>query len=183
LTNVLEIAHQVVAPENGAFNRQRKIMPKKKIHCAGTTARYWFTGAILALMVPAWAGCAATYGSLQSSREVTEAFNNSQILADHQYYYSGFERIPYGLIGIDNRYRLRSRYWQTINPDATLLGQWVYRMQHVYSLPPRGAWIMDQNGNRIGVWFSSQYYTTVKLETENEIVVFPPKPPELSGIP
>jgi hypothetical protein len=158
-------------------------MQKKKMHPVGTTIRYWCTGAILVLIIPVLVGCTTVYGSLQNNREVTEAFNKGRIFPNYQYYYSGFERIPYGLIGIGKRYRLRSRYWQTINPDAALLGQWAYRMQHVYSLPPRGAWILDQNGNRIGVWFSSQYYTTVKLEAENDIVVFAPTPPDLSGIP
>jgi hypothetical protein len=158
-------------------------MLKKKLGCCGTTGRYWLTVIVLALMVPSLIGCAATYGDLQSSSEVTEAFHNSQILSDYQYYYSGFERIPYALIGIDRRYGLRSKYWKPIDPNEALLGQWAYRMQHVYSLPPRGAWILDQNGNRIGIWFSSQYYTTIKLKTENEVVVFPPNPPELSGIP
>lgn len=183
LAHAPEVANQAVPCGNGAFNPRRKIVLKKRIHRTRTTGRYCFTGAVLAMMVSALVGCAATYGGLQSSREVTEAFNKSRILSDYQYYYSGFEGIPYGLIGIDNRYRLRSKYWKAIDPDAALIGQWAYRMQHVYSLPPRGAWILDQNGNRIGVWFSPQYYTTVKLEMENEIVVFPPNPPDLSGIP
>jgi len=158
-------------------------MMKKSIHLTKATGQRRFTIAVLMLIIPVFVGCASTYGSLQSSREVTEAFENNQVLSNHRYYYSGFERIPYGLIGIDNNYNLRSKYWKPIDPDSRLLDQWTYRMRHVYSLPPRGAWILDQNGNRVGVWYSSQYYTTVKTEKENHIVVFPPKPPDLSGIP
>ena len=139
---------------------------------------------MLALMVPVLSGCGASeYGRLQNSPEVTRAFKENRILSGHQYYYSGFQRIPYGIIGIDNKYQLRSRQWKPIDLSPTQLNQLTYRMEHVYSLPARGAWIMDQENSRVGIWYSSRYQTRVRIEKDNRIVVVPPEPPDLRGIP
>ncbi len=123
------------------------------------------------------------YGRLQSSHEVTQAFQNYQILSDHLYYYSGFERIPYGIIGIDSRHMLRSERWKPIDLNPVLLKQLVYRMQHVYSMEPRGAWILTREGQRVGIWYSSRYDTTIIMEKDNQVVVVTPEAPDLRGIP
>ncbi len=153
-----------------------------------TGAKGWllFLNIVLALMMTmsVLSGCGSPiYGRLQSSHEVTQVFKNNQVLSDHQYYFSGFQRVPYGIIGIGNNYSLRPGRWKPINLNPTLLNQLAYRMEHVYSLPPRGAWILDQNGNRVGIWYSSMYQTTVKIEADNQIVVVTPEPPDLRGVP
>jgi hypothetical protein len=146
--------------------------------------RFVFNGLILALAALIFAGCSAPIaGRLQGSPEVTEVFKSSQIVANHQYYVSGFQRIPYAVIAVDNNYQLRSSRWKPINMDSTSLNQLIYRMEHVYSLNPRGAWILDHEGNRLGIWYSSQYQTKVKREKDNWIVVVNPDPPDLRGIP
>ena len=135
-------------------------------------------------MMAVLSGCGSShYGRLQSSHEVTQVFRNNQILSDHQYFYSGFQRIPYGIIGIASRYKLRSSRWKPIELNPTLLNQLAYRMDHVYSIQPRGAWILDQDGNRIGIWYSARYQTKVLIEKDNNVVVVTPEPPDLRGIP
>jgi hypothetical protein len=139
---------------------------------------------ILATMAVIFTGCSAPLsGRLQSSPEVTKVFKRSQILPDHQYYISGFQRVPYAIIAVDNKYQLRAGPWKPIDMDSTSLNQLIYRMEHVYSLNPRGAWILDQDGNRLGAWYSSQYQTLVKREKDNRIAVVTPDPPDLRGIP
>jgi hypothetical protein len=157
-------------------------MFKTKTYASGAKARL-FLPVILALMTFLFAGCgSATFGRLQNSPEVTEVFRKSQILSNHQYYISGFQRVPYAIIAIDRNYQLRSSRWQPIDMDSSTLNQIVYRMEHVYSLTPRGAWIADHEGNRLGVWYSSQYQTTVTRENNNRIVVVSPEPPDLRGV-
>jgi len=159
-------------------------MFKNNLVVAGAKGRFLFLNIVVALMVVIFSGCSSsTHGRLQSSHEVTQAFQNKQILSDHQYYFSGFQRIPYGIIGIGSKYRLRSSRWKAIELNPTLLNQLIYRMSHVYSMEPRGAWILDQDGNRVGIWYSSRYQTTVKIEKDDYIVVVTPEPPDLSGIP
>lgn len=159
-------------------------MCKKGLNIAGAMIRFLLLSLFLTAIVTTSVGCgSSTYGRLETSREVTEVFDGSQVLPDFQYYYSGFERIPYGIIGIDNKYRLRSSNWKLIDMNPTLLMQLTDRMEYVYRIAPRGAWILDQDGNRLGIWYSSQYWTKVKLEKDNQIVVVTPTPPDLSGIP
>ncbi len=143
-----------------------------------------FLSILPALMMAVLSGCGSSnYGRLQSSHEVTQVFRNNQILSDHQYFYSGFQRIPYGIIGIDNTYTLRSSHWKPIELNPTLLNQLKYRMARVYSLDPRGAWILDPEGNRMGIWYSSRSNTRIRIEKNNQIVVLTPEPPDLRGIP
>ena len=141
-------------------------------------------GLILVAMTVLMAGCSVPVsGRLQSSPEITQVFKSSQILAEHQYYVSGFQRIPYAIIAVDNSYQLQTGHWQPIDMDSTALNQMIYRMEHVYSLNPRGAWILDQEGNRLGAWYSSQYQTRVIRKNDNRIVVVSPEAPDLRGIP
>jgi hypothetical protein len=159
-------------------------MIKKKLIFTGLKGWFLFLNIILVLMMTVLSGCGSpNYGRLQSSHEVTQIFKNNQILVDHQYYFSGFQRIPYGIVGIGNNYKLRSNRWKPIELNSTLLNQLAYRMDHVYSLEPRGAWILGPEGNRVGIWFSSKNQTTVKLEKNNYVVVVTPEPPDLRGGP
>jgi len=159
-------------------------MSTAKIYESRTITRLLFYSLTLALVVLVFAGCSTPVsGRLQNSSEVTELFKNSQILPNHKYYVSGFQRIPYAIIAVDNNFELRTRYWKPLNIDSAALNQLVYRMEHVYSLNPRGAWILDQDGSRVGVWYSSQSQTRVKRDKENRITVANPDPPDLRGIP
>ena len=150
---------------------------------SGVKTQYLIYSLILAIMAAMIAGCSAPIsGRLQSSPEVTGVFKSSQILPDHHYYVSGFQRIPYAIIAVNNNYQLRTGRWKPIDMDSTSLKQLIYRMEHVYSLNPRGAWILDPEDNRLGAWYSSQYQTTVKREKGNRIVVVNPEPPDLRSI-
>lgn len=129
-------------------------------------------------------GCATTpSGRLESSPDVTRAFQNSEILPNHQYYISGFQTLPYAIIAVDQQYQLRPSRWSPIDMNAAVMNVLVYRMDQVYSLNPRGAWIVDAEGNRIGTWYSAQYQTMVRLQKGNQVVIVSPEPPDLRGIP
>lgn len=158
-------------------------MSKCKV-CASVEATRLLPGLFLVWVIVSLTGCgSATYGRLENSPEVTQVFKDAKILSDYQYYISGFQRIPYAIIAIDDKYQLRSGLWQPLDLNSASLNQIVYRMDHVYSLTPRGAWIVDHEGHRLGVWFSSQYQTTVKMEKNNQIMVASPEAPDLRGIP
>lgn len=146
--------------------------------------RFGYFALIAMLMIPAFAGCAATVtGRLENSPEVTRAFQNSQILPNHQYYISGFQTLPYAIIAVDENYQLRPSRWTPVDMNPDVLNVLIYRMDQVYSLNPRGAWILDSEGNRLGAWYSSRYQTTIRRQKDNQIVVLAPEPPDLRGIP
>ena len=159
-------------------------MFKRKSGVTEKTGRFLLLCFILVLGTMVLSGCGTSNnGRLQNSREASQIFKNNQVLPDYTYYYSGFQRIPYGIIGIDNTYTLRSSHWKPIELNPTLLNQLKYRMAHVYSLDPRGSWILDPEGNRVGIWYSSRSNTKIRIEKNNQIVVLAPEPPDLRGIP
>jgi hypothetical protein len=125
----------------------------------------------------------SNYGKLQSSPEITKIFDDERILSDHSYYYSGLQGVPDAIVGIQSNYSLKSKTWQPVDLTSQILKKWVYRMTSVQLVRPRGAWILGPDGNRIGVWYSAQHQATVRVEQGNRVVVIPPLPPELRGVP
>jgi len=126
--------------------------------------------------------CASSnYGKLETSQEVTKIFDNYQILSDHLYYYSGMQGIPDAIVGIHSNYLLKSKMWQQVDFSSFLLRKLVERMGYVHMITPRGAWILGPDGNRIGVWYSARYQTTVRVGQGNQLAIAPPPPPGLRG--
>jgi len=121
------------------------------------------------------------YGKLKRDRDVNRTFKTYRILPDHKYYTSGRGDIPYAIIGVDNVYELRPGTWQEINLTTPLLRSWVSQMDNIYGYPPYGSLILNNNGERIGVWYSSKQWTTVIIEENNEIAVLAPEIPGFRG--
>ena len=140
---------------------------------------------LVAISLTMLGGCAtpSKSGRLQTNNAVTELFENQQILPGHSYYFNGFSAIPYVIVGIDNQYALNSSAWRPVQPDPDLLNQLITRMQIVYSGIPQGAWIMGPNDERLGIWFSTERQTTVRLKEDNTILLAAPMPPNMRGIP
>jgi hypothetical protein len=128
--------------------------------------------------------CATSnYGKLQSSHEITKMFDNYQILSDHLYYFSGLQGVPDAIIGIHSNYSLDSKVWQQVDFTPLLLKKWADRMTYVHLVKPRGAWILGPDGNRIGIWYAARHQATIRVEKGNRVVIVPPLPPELRGVP
>ena len=146
-------------------------------------------GLIMVLTLPAL--CAAIdielpgiklkYGKLERSREVTRDFETPIILKNHQYYYNGWGSVPYAIIAIDDKYKLRQGLWKEFEPTVPLLRSWVSQMDMIYGYPPYGFKILDHKGNEVGVWYSSKQWTTIVIEENNQIAVFAPEAPCFRG--
>ena len=128
-------------------------------------------------------GCTTRYGRLQGSNQVTDLFKTGQILPDHTYYFNGFQAIPHVIVGIDNQYNLRSAVWHRLNLTPALLNQLTTRMQSVYAVRPKGAWITGPNDERIGIWYSTERQTAVRLREDNSVAIAAPQPTDMRGIP
>jgi hypothetical protein len=155
----------------------------KKSDSKSSTRRRWlavFTS--LSLYFSLYACTTQNYGNLQPSSEITKVFENHQVLSDHLYYYSGLQGVPDAIIAIHPNYSLRSREWRQVDLTAFRLKTWVYRMTTVQLITPQGAWILDPDGNRIGIWFSAQRHTAVRVEQNKRVVIAPPDPPKTQSI-
>lgn len=147
--------------------------------------RLWLDTLIVLGLVGLLCSCATNrhYGQLQSSQDITQLFEKAQVLPDHSYYYSGLQGVPDAIIAIHPNYTLRAKLWQQVDFSHLSLKKWIFRMDYVQLVKPQGAWILGPAGNRLGIWFSAQRKTTIRLDRENRLLVAPPLPPELKGIP
>jgi hypothetical protein len=121
------------------------------------------------------------YGKLKRDRDVNQTFQTYKVLSTHKYYISGISNIPYAIIGIDKKYKLRPGMWREVQLTTPRLRSWVSKMDNIYGYPPYGSIILDDNGKQIGIWYSSKQWTTVIIEENNEIAILAPEPPGFSG--
>jgi hypothetical protein len=121
------------------------------------------------------------YGKLKRDRDVNHTFQTNKVLPNHKYYTSGQASVPYAIIGIDKKYKLRPGIWREVQLTKPLLRSWVSKMDNIYGYPPYGSTILDDNGNQIGIWYSSKQWTTVIIEEDDEIAVLAPEPPGFGG--
>jgi hypothetical protein len=121
------------------------------------------------------------YGTLERDREVTKIFETAKILPNHKYYIHGWGTVPYAIIAVDDKFKLRIGLWKEVEVTAPLLRSWINQMDNVYEYPPYGSRILDHRGNPLGVWYSSKQWTTVVIEEENQIAIFAPEPPGFRG--
>jgi len=121
------------------------------------------------------------YGKLKRDRDVNRTFQTYKVLPTHKYYTSGLANIPYAIIGVDKKYKLRPGMWREVQLTTPMLRNWVSKMDNIYGYPPYGSIILDDNGKKIGIWYSSKQWTTVIIEEENEIAILAPEPPGFAG--
>jgi hypothetical protein len=160
--------------------------PKRKSETAEGLKRLLLLAVVGLSFIGLLCSCAssgASYGKLQSSHDVTELFDKAQVLPEHIYYYSGLQGVPDAIIAIHPNYSLRAKLWKQVDFSPTTLQKWTYRMSYVHLVTPQGAWILGPKGDQLGIWFSAQKQTAVRLDSQNRLVVAPPPPPELRGVP
>ena len=130
-------------------------------------------------------GCTAgNYGKLKSTPEVKREFENYQILPDHKYYYRGTYNSPIAIVGINANYQLNLSLWVPIDSKSKnfrILIDKVSILTTGSTAQPWGFTILDQNGNQVGVWYSSVRAATVKVDENNQIVALSPLPTVTAG--
>ena len=136
--------------------------------------------AILIVLLVIIGGCAGSgnYGRLQRSHEAHKIFNSYQVLPDYKYYYSGPEGRPDAIMGVLNEYALQTTHWTQIDATEVQLKKlidWI-NFHHGTNVRyyPYGFVILDPKGNCLGVWYSIWDWTTVMVEDDKRIWVFPP---------
>ena len=137
--------------------------------------------AILALFL--LIGCAGgNYGKLDRDRDLDNMFLNYEVLPDHLYYSTGGYDAPNAILAIHRDYELDNpgELWVSVpNIDSTQIRKWVdtiapeqnYRYSNAYF----ASYILDPNGQRVGVWYSYDNFATVKFLEENKIQVYTPE--------
>lgn len=115
----------------------------------------WVTLALATALV---AGCAtANRGGLRNSREVARAFEAFHVYPNHRYWYYNQENSPYAVVGLASPYRIEDINWREVDPDTKTFEK-VVGLVESFPAPGSftyGAFILDPQGQQIGVWYSS----------------------------
>ncbi|WP_319405662.1 hypothetical protein [uncultured Desulfosarcina sp.] len=125
--------------------------------------------ALVALML-LLTGCMKNYGRFNLDRQVERDFRTGTVQPEFQYYFAGRETMPYAIIGIDRSYTVPSRYWIPFYPEPETLRKMSGNVYNAYSDRPYGAFILGPDGKTIGVWYSTVYNCSVKVDQAQHTV-------------
>lgn len=152
------------------------------IHLRSAGHRYMALFGLALITAFVW-GCAGNVSNLEPNNDVTASFQNREWMEDYRYYhYSvGIDRRTYALLGLMPPYTVESRLWrqvedaeefETLVSDARLAygGEW-----------PRGYEIVNPEGEKVGVWFSSLYGSSVRFTDDNRVVPMITLPEKFRG--
>ena len=123
---------------------------------------------------------AGNYGKFVYNDNVKKAFETYQLPPNHTYYYSGPDAFPRAIIGIQNEYRLESKFWKPVDLTKTQLKRWLEmggRSRDDYYPNKNGAALLTPDGSQIGVWYAVKNWkdrATVKMIDDKTVNVSPP---------
>ena len=130
-------------------------------------------------------GCFSSYGRIKSNEATSQAFKANQLPGNYKYYYYGRSNMPYAIIGLDSQYKLRSRLWLEVDHNTEAfqkMVEWTWWDTYHHPNYPRGKDILDPEGKKIGIWFSSARWAAVKmLDDQGTVMIAPDTPWDLGG--
>ena len=124
-------------------------------------------------------GCMGSYGRLNWDPQVTAEFENYDVQQGLNYYYYGVGTRTFAIAGISTEYYMKSKMWREVPQDTEAFKGLVSRAwenYHYKPYDPQGAHILNPEGNRVGVWYSSLRFVTVKFAENNRIHLMPDTP-------
>ena len=137
---------------------------------AKTIVMFW-----LGVLTQVWvAGCSQNFGRIHWDEGVTQAFAANQVEPDYNFYQYTIGMRVFAIVGLDPKLELQSRLWRELDADTEDFKVATSRMWDNYTqLPedPRGAIIMDPDGEKVGVYFSSIPFVSINFKPENRVAV------------
>jgi hypothetical protein len=129
----------------------------------------------LGVLTLVWvAGCSQNFGRINWDENVTQAFEANQVEPGYNFYQYTIGMRVFAIVGLDPKLELQSRIWRELETDTEDFKVATSRMWDNYTqLPeyPRGAVIMDPDGEKVGVYFSSIRFVSINFKPENQVVV------------
>ena len=138
--------------------------------------------ALMIFLLAGYASASNIYGTLDRDRDLDNMFQNYEVLQDHNYFTSGGYDTPNAILLIDKDYEMDNpgNLWVPIPyVDYEQMRKWVSVISSEQDFNRTGdyyaAYILDQNGQRVGVWYSVEVFATVKFLEGNKILVYTPE--------
>lgn len=128
---------------------------------------------VLAALAVLLSACAtANTGGVRHSREVAQAFETYFVEPDYNYYLYNQENYPYAVAGLKKPYFIESYDWRPLDPNSDK-----YRnvIDLVKDFPrgfsqPYGSYILNPQGERIGMWYSTLSPPGISVDPETNRV-------------
>jgi hypothetical protein len=137
--------------------------------------------ALMLFLLAGFATAAGIYGTLERNRDLDNMFSNYEVLHDYNYFTTGGYDRPNAILLIHKDYELDNpgNLWLSIpNVDYNQKKKWISVISSEQDFNRSGyyytAYILDQNGQRVGVWYSAETFATVKFPGGNKILVYTP---------
>ena len=137
----------------------------------------------MAILVVVLVGCVKNH--FHRSHNVSDTFEQYQMLADHSYYYFGREHAPDAVVGIMEGWKFQTTKWKTVESEDQMRGL-VERMKETpgteFNILPNGAQITNDVGNNIGVWYSPWETPILRFTGDTTFTISDPVPRFQHGV-
>lgn len=150
---------------------------------ASAVARVLAVLGIAAVMLVS--GCAlGPRGALRASREVGRAFETLHVYPGYRYWYYFQENSPYAVIGLKPPWRVEDIHWTEVDPQSPTFEKVVGLVERFPARGafPFGAYVLDVQGEAIGVWYSS-LSAGIRTDAERRVVLIQTAMPWLDEDP
>lgn len=147
--------------------------------CNNPSASVYFRYSACLLALVLLAGCFQNYGRIQWDEDITQSFQTRQVQPNYNYYYYGVGMRVFAILGLDPELEMESKMWRELETDSEEFKVAISRIwDNPYYTPShaRGASIVNPDGEKVGVYYSSLIYVTIKFESEKRISVIPDTP-------
>jgi hypothetical protein len=141
-----------------------------------TIAKVIFMFSLGMLTLVCGVGCSQDYGRIQWDEGVTQFFKAHQVQPGYKYYYYGVGMRVFAIVGLDPELKLESKMWRELATDSEefeVATSRIWDNPYYYPHDPRGASILNPDGEKVGVYYSSLIYVTIKFQPENHVSVIP----------
>ena len=119
-------------------------------------------------------GCFQNYGRIHWDDKITQAFEANQVEPGYNFYQYTIGMRVFAIVGLEPKLKLQSRIWRKLEADTEDFKVATSRIWYENSrIPdyPRGAFIMDPAGEKVGVYFSSIPIVSINFKPDNQVVV------------
>ena len=135
--------------------------------------RIWH--AIVLMCIGIMAGCAGPAGQVKMDRELTHSVRQGQLPPEYRYYVTGRENSPNAVIGLNPKYQQLAKFWREIDADSEELVRAIENAFRYGERVPKASYLLTPDGETIGIYWSSLYFTSIKMGKDNGIFVYPPR--------
>jgi len=136
---------------------------------------------LIFFLLASFALAVGIYGTFDRDRDLENMFRNYEVMEDYNYYTSGGYDKPNAILLIHKDYELVNpgNLWVTIPyVDYNQMRKWVGSISTEEdsnrSYNYFAAYILDQNGKRVGAWYSYETFAPIKFRADNKIFVYTP---------